>query len=298
MHRHLWIPAAFGTLVGSLALLSSLPGPLTGPASLTQRLEVARLRAHFDSVDVELRRAPGSRATAGQGTAKVTLVQWLREYRGAGQFPHNDRFPGQSVPFFRDSRGVLCAMAYLIDRSGRPDLVDRVAARSNNAYIAELAHDPELRAWLDSVDLSVAEAARIQPSYGDVEADEEVSTEYAITSILVSGAALTTVGLNLWHPSKSTGWAGLLAGGAGLLAGAVKLGEDGGTDKVATANLIIGGGAIAAGLVRLLNSGDGQPSNQPAPESASSNLRLAISPLVMPSAEGTRYGLTMQLGRR
>jgi hypothetical protein len=298
MRWHLWIPPAVGTLAGSLALLSSLPGPLPGPAPLTQRLEMERLRAHFDSVDIELRHTGDPRATAEQGTPRATLIQWLREYRDAGRFPHNDRFPGQALPFFRDSRGVLCAMAYLIDRSGGPDLVDRVAATRNNAYIAELAHDPELRAWLDSVDLSVAEAARIQPSYGDVTDDDEVSTEYAITSILISGAALTTVGLNLWHPSKSTGWAGLVAGGAGLLAGAVKLGEDGGTDKVATANLIIGGGAIAAGLVRLLSSGNGQPSNPPGQESGSSNLHLAISPLVMPSAEGTRYGLTMQLGRR
>jgi hypothetical protein len=56
-------------------------------------------------------------------------------------------------------------MAYLIDRSGRRDLVDRVAATRNNAFIAELADDSALRAWLDSVGLSVTEAARIQPSY-------------------------------------------------------------------------------------------------------------------------------------
>lgn len=54
------------------------------------------------------------------------------------------------MPFFRDSRGVLCAMAYLIDRSGRGDLVDRVTSTRNNAFIPELAGDPELRTWLDS----------------------------------------------------------------------------------------------------------------------------------------------------
>ena len=69
------------------------------------------------------------------------------------------------MPFFRDDRGVLCAMAYLIDRSGRRDLVDRVAATRNNAFIAELADDSALRAWLDSVGFSVTEAARVQPSY-------------------------------------------------------------------------------------------------------------------------------------
>ena len=69
------------------------------------------------------------------------------------------------MPFFRDGHGAFCAMAYLIERSGRRDLVDRIASTRNNAFIAELANDPALRVWLDSVGLSVTEAARIQPTY-------------------------------------------------------------------------------------------------------------------------------------
>ena len=69
------------------------------------------------------------------------------------------------MPFFRDGHGARCAMAYLIERSGRRDLVDRIALTRNNAFIAELATDPALRVWLDSVGVSVTEAARIQPAY-------------------------------------------------------------------------------------------------------------------------------------
>lgn len=289
MRWHWWIPAGVGTLAGVLALLSNPQSHLTALEPLARRLEVARLRAHFDSVDVELRGPQGLQLTPRQHTTRATLIGWLREYRDAGMFPQNDRFPGAAVPFFRDSRGVLCAMAYLIDRSGRRDLVDRVASTRNNAYIRELADDPELRAWLDSVHLSVAEAARIQPEYnGD---DEQVSADYAITSILVSGASLTTVSLNLLNPSKSTGWAGLIAGSAGLFAGGVKLDQDGGSE-VATVNLIIGSGAIAAGLYRLLSSGAAR-ADGPAPESTTSNARLAISPLVVPTSEGPRLGLRL-----
>jgi Domain of unknown function (DUF4440) len=43
--------------------------------------------------------------------------------------------------------------------------VDRIAMTRNNAFIVELADDPALRAWLDSVGLSVKEAARSQPTY-------------------------------------------------------------------------------------------------------------------------------------
>jgi hypothetical protein len=282
MRWHWLIPAAAGMLAGALVLPLGPRGVRTaGPEPLARRLEVARLRAHFDSVDAELRAPKALQLTTTQRTLSATLIGWLREYRDAGTFPRNDRFPAQAMPFFRDSRGVLCAMAYLIDRSGRRDLVDRVAGTRNNALIRELADDLELRAWLDSVGLSVAEAARIQPFYGlppGEPEDQAVSADYALTSILVSGASLTTLGLNLITPSKSTGWAGLIAGSIGVIAGAANLDGTEGTDKVAAANMVIGGGAIGAGLYRLL-------SPRPA--------RIVISPLVIPTSGSPRLGLAM-----
>jgi len=288
--------------LAALVLFVSLSLPLgprdvppTGPEPLDPRLEVARLRAHFDSVDVELRQPDALQLTPAQRTVRSTLIGWLRDYREAGTFPRNDRYPKQAMPFFRDSRGVLCAMAYLIERSGRPDLVNRVALTRNNAFIPELAGDRELHAWLDSVGLSVAEAARIQPSYGfpDVPEDQEVSANYALTSILVSGASVTTLGLNLITPSKATGWAGLIAGSAGIVAGAVNLDGSGGTDKVAAANMIVGGGALAVGLYRLLSPRPDQPVDGRSPQTASSNARIAISPVVTPTAGRPRLGLAV-----
>jgi hypothetical protein len=258
---------------------------------------VARLRAHFDSVDAELRRHHALQLTPSQRTVRVRLIGWLREYREAGTFPRNDRIPKRAMPFFRDSRGVLCAMAYLIERSGRRDLVDRVAVTRNNAFIPELAGDPELRAWLDSVGLSVAEAARIQPSYGpfpNVPEDQAVSANYALTSILVSGSSLTTLGLNLISPSKSTGWAGVLAGSAGIIAGAVNLDGNDGTDKVAAANMIAGGGALAVGLYRLLSPRPARPVDGLSSRPQSSNARIAISPMVIPTSDSPRLGLALQ----
>jgi hypothetical protein len=166
MRWQLLILTAAGMLAGALALPGGARAvPPTGPEPLARRLEVARLRAHFDSVDAELRHANALHFTSSQRRARATLIGWLQEYRDAGQFPRNDRFPELAMPFFRDGHGALCAMAYLIERSGRRDLVDRVALTRNNAFIAELANDPELRVWLDSVGLSVTEAARIQPTY-------------------------------------------------------------------------------------------------------------------------------------
>jgi hypothetical protein len=271
-------------LLGSLTLPPGLRHVSHGDVDSQHRqLEAGRLRAHFDSVDTELRLPTALPLTPAQRMGRATLIGWLREYREAGSFPRNDRFPDRAMPFFRDSRGVLCAMAYLIDRSGRGDLVDRVAATRNNAFIPELAGDPELRTWLDSVGLSVAEAARIQPFYGyppEEPAEQGVSASYALTSILVSGSSLTTLGLNAIAPSRATGWAGVIAGTAGLIAGAVKLDEAGATDDVAAANVIAGGGALAFGLYRLLT-----------PRASSSS--LSISPVVMPTAHSPRIGLAL-----
>jgi hypothetical protein len=285
MRWHWSILPAAGMLAGMLALLPvARDVTRLGHEPLVRQHEVARLRAHFDSVDAELRGAETVQLTPGQRTVRGTLIGWLREYRVAGEFPLNDRFRDRAMPFFRDSRGALCAMAYLIDRSGRRDLVDRIAATRNNAFIVELADDPDLRLWLDSVGISVAEASRIQPSYepppGESE-DEEVSADYAIASILVSGASLTTVGLNLIAPSRSTGWAGVIAGSVGVITGAANLDGNDGTEQVAAANMIIGGGAIAAGLYRLLH------------RSAGSTARHSVGPQMIPSADGPRLGLAV-----
>src|SRR5262249_55485030 len=72
--------------------------------------EADRLRAHFDSVNLELVSTTTAGLSESQRISRARLVAWLRDYRNAGRFPQNDRFPGRAVPFFRDSRGVLCAM--------------------------------------------------------------------------------------------------------------------------------------------------------------------------------------------
>jgi hypothetical protein len=177
MRWRLLILSAAGMLVGALALpLGARDVPASDPEAPTRRREVARLRAHFDSVDAELRHANELHLIPSQRRARATLIAWLREYRDTGEFPRNDRFPERAMPFFRDGHGTLCAMAYLIQRSGRGDLVDRIALTRNNAFIPALADDPELHVWLYSVGLSGSEAARIQPTYGPVV--EEVVAQY------------------------------------------------------------------------------------------------------------------------
>ncbi len=129
-------------------------------------LEVRRIQGHL--LDVE--RALRSRGTEGLNAAQLerrnTALNWLREYRERGEFPHNHTLDDGRVPVFVDGHGTPCAVAYLLQRSGRESLVSEVASTDNNVYAWELADDPRFSEWLDETGLTLAEAARIQPGYG------------------------------------------------------------------------------------------------------------------------------------
>jgi len=230
---------------------------LADARALHRSAEATRLRAHFDSVNQELRARNVSELSTEQRAMRTKLISWLRDYRNAGTFPENDRFADRAMPFFRDSHGTLCAMAYLVDRSGRGDIVDHIASTRNNAFIPELADDQALAAWLDESGLTVSEAARIQPQYGPfppvviVSDENRVSTNYALLSMGLGGTSLGSLGFTLLSPSRASGGVGLIAGVASIIAGAAHLDENGGNKRVAVANTALGS-VTALAAVRAL----------------------------------------------
>jgi hypothetical protein len=129
------------------------------------RVEVARLRAHFRRVHDELSRRDVSSLSPAQRAARAALIAELGRYARRGRFPKNLDFVGQRVPYFVDAFGTRCAMAHLIEHTGASAFVERIAAQHNNAFVPAIAGDPQLIAWLTEAGLSAAEAARIQPSY-------------------------------------------------------------------------------------------------------------------------------------
>ena len=212
--------------------------------------EQVRLRAHFDSVLLELGARDVAHLTADQRAASSEVTTWLAEYRDEGRFPLNDRYTDGLTPIFRDARGVTCAMAYLIARSGRRDIVDRVERTKNLAYISDLAADPELVAWLDSAGLSVAEASRIQPTYPP-NPDEIVDKSYAKSALFFNSASIATATWNLARPGDLVGFLGVFVGALTVLqsAGADQLGNAPRRDKSIDAfSRITGASAIIAGL--------------------------------------------------
>ena len=129
--------------------------------------EDARLHAHFARVLEELAQRDVSQLGAAQRTSRARLLSLLREYDRRASFPRNEGQSPGFTPIFVDRRGTDCAMAYLIEHAGGASLVARIAATANLARIPALVGDGELVGWLANAGLDLAEAARIQPSYGE-----------------------------------------------------------------------------------------------------------------------------------
>ena len=127
--------------------------------------ETARIRTRLAAVERDLRAKDVSARAPSERVARWRSLDVLHQYWVRGVFPRNTGVPGARVPFFVDRYGTRCAMAYLIEQSGRRDLVARVAATNNNARIRDLKADPELVTWLRENGLTAGEAALIQPSY-------------------------------------------------------------------------------------------------------------------------------------
>ncbi len=212
------------------------------------------LQAHFDTVDTELHSASESHLSLDQRFRRHELTDWLRAYRTAGEFPRNVVASGHRVPIFRDERGVLCAMAYLIERSGRMDIVDRIAASQNLAYIPQLAGDSALVAWLDANGLSVSEAARIQPAYepGPGSPKAKIETKFLWVSVALIAVDATATYLSATRPSQRSVAAGLIGGVGALAVGSSHLKDEGNSRSLARATTAVGAVTTAVAFWRAI----------------------------------------------
>jgi hypothetical protein len=132
------------------------------PADRTR--EVARVRAHLEGVEGELRASTPATLTAVQAEQRALAIEHLRQYIDAERYPLND-LSDETTPIFVDGHGARCAVAALLEASGHGALVERIARTHNLAYVRELADDPDLQAWLTANGVTLTEAARIQPEY-------------------------------------------------------------------------------------------------------------------------------------
>jgi hypothetical protein len=229
--------------------------------------EQARVRAHFDSAEREVRGHPVAGLSIAQRAARMRALDRVHAYAGRGVFPTNPDFPGKFVPYFVDRiTGTRCGMAYLIEQSGSSGLVARIAATNNNASIFDLKDDPELLAWLERNGLTLEEAARIQPKYCGEErpgyplcnppsVTPPVSTSYKFGTGALATVDVVAVSINVMgvHGSKTlTGAAAVTSGMLGMVIGVPNLSESGSTQTLGWVNTTVGAASTALGLYWLL----------------------------------------------
>ncbi|MES2178624.1 MAG: hypothetical protein V4550_12265 [Gemmatimonadota bacterium] len=213
MHlRRLTIGFAFGMLA---------TGAMAGTSGTQREIEVRRIRAHFDSVLIELSARDAHALSPDQQARRQWVMHEVAAYRDRGDFPHNYDFPGQSVPYFTDRKtGTLCAVANLLAKSGANDIVARVTRTNNNVWVAELEADTAFTRWLDANGLTLAEAARIQVPYQAPVSKAEVARNAGFAVVAVAAVPATLVA-SLWN---ATGNADGHRGGVtrtGMVVGAI-----------------------------------------------------------------------------
>jgi hypothetical protein len=91
---------------------------------------------------------------------RARQIERLGEYAAQREFPHNYAGP-TSAHIFRDDAGRLCAVADLVHRDGRDDLVDATVHEHNDLAIADVRGGPMLD-WVLASGLTQEELARIQ----------------------------------------------------------------------------------------------------------------------------------------
>jgi len=245
-------PFAVAIVIPALLSIGHIPSRRPDPAAA----ETARIRTHLATVEHALRASDVTHLTPAQRAARARNLDVLHAYWTAGAFPKNTDFPGQRMPYFVDRYGTRCAMAYLIEQSGRGDLVARVAATNNNARIRELKGDPELVAWLDANGLTAAEAARIQPAYGNppplppAPASEGYKTATAV-SVGLNATALVLNATRTGLSPRLTGAIGILMGMSGVAVGVPNVDEAGQRRTLGYVNTGIGAVSVVFGAYRL-----------------------------------------------
>ena len=294
---------AFAIAATAAAILASAPAgharpAAPAPAAATYESEVARIRVHFDSVLHELRSADVSHLSEAQRSARAARIAELDAYREHGIFPHNHDFSESWMPYFVDHRGVLCAVAHLLESSGRRDIVDRVAAADNNVWVARLSGDREFEQWLDGSGLTLAEAARIQVPYIETPDEPSASRSNGINT----GAAIVAGTLGLYSIALNAGdvrreraglrtMLGFTAGALGLGIAASRMDAEGSALTIGVAAGTIGLGSALMATRTLLGR------RQLAREAAVAEQRsFSVAPIVSTSggqmAPGVAFSLT------
>jgi hypothetical protein len=94
---------------------------------------------------------------------RLSLLSKLQVYAQAKIFPSN-LYHRERTPYFIDHLGVHCAVGYMIQQSGRPDLAFAIQNRENYADVRDI-QTGGIEEWALTNGFTISELAWIQPAY-------------------------------------------------------------------------------------------------------------------------------------
>lgn len=127
-------------------------------------LDRKSIKTHLILTEIAMRTASTRHLDEAQKNNRAHVIDLLHAYWKREEFPKNIDNPGKRLPHIRDNRGVLCAMGYILYKTGASEYVDELNKTDNNVYINDISDGP-LYSWLEVNGVTKKEAMRIQPTY-------------------------------------------------------------------------------------------------------------------------------------
>jgi hypothetical protein len=191
----------------------------------SQTDEKIRIQTHLRYVKNILRKADVSSLNYQQQENRKKLLNLLHEYCEAGIFPKNYDYPNRRIPCFIDRDGNICAVGYLIEKTIGREIAEKINTRYQYEYVMNM-QDEILEKWMTENGLTRKECAMIQPAYGYNPPPSYVTTEYGVSSSLLSGVNLSVGILNGIQIARGTNSlalpiVGLVSGAGQIVLGAL-----------------------------------------------------------------------------
>lgn len=130
---------------------------------LFNRSEKLRIKNYLAHAELKLRLNMPEELSSTQMLNRETAINNLSIYRKGDLFPKNDYVPKMTSVFI-DRSGTICAVANLIDKSGRRDLVETIAEKNNLLTLSQ-ERTEILDSWLYENGITYEEAAFVQVPY-------------------------------------------------------------------------------------------------------------------------------------
>lgn len=161
--------------------------------------ETVRIRLHLRRIEATLRAASIS-VEPEDKALRLKYLDLLRTYINRSIFPRNYSTT-RPIPYFVDAEGRVCAVGYLMVKTGGQKLARQIATHYNNFYISDV-DVPVFNQWIAQSGFTKEELSMIQPEYCNgfgSNTPSQLCSNFLVHSqnpnwtVLLTGAILTCI---------------------------------------------------------------------------------------------------------